>query len=106
MSVFATDDFAPAFDDFGEEISIDINLVTALVDRPQLVSGPWPGVNPYVDEPQAPMAVTVRQTDLAAIGQWPLNDPVITIDERSWRSLGKPHDDGNGLITIKLKESA
>ncbi len=105
MSVFAIDDFAPAFDDFGEEITIDISPVIVLVDRPHSVSGPWPGVNSYADEPQSPMAITVRQMDLAAIGQWPVNDPIITIDGQSWRFLGKPYDDGNGLITIKLRES-
>ena len=105
MSVFAIDDFAPAFDDFGEEITIDISQVIVLVDRPHSVSGPWPGVNSYADEPQSPMAITVRQMDLAAIGQWPLNDPEINIDKKSWRPLGKPYDDGNGLITIKLRES-
>lgn len=105
MSVFLAADFAPAFDDFGEEITIDSSPVIALVDRPDPAAGPWAGVNSYADEPEAPMAITVRESDLSSIGQWPLNDPIITIDEQSWRSLGKPYDDGSGLITIYLREA-
>lgn len=100
-----TDFFDPLFQSDGEQIIIDAVPMTALVSRSHPVSGPWPEISMVADEPAAPMVIRVHLSDLTAIGQWPLAEPVITIDQQQWSVLRFRAATRLNMVTLYLREA-
>lgn len=83
------------FEGLGQAIAVGGVSMTALVDLPLNVRGPWE------DEAVAAPMITVGYDDLADNSLWPIDDPVIVIDSVTYRAIASLLRDG--LVEIFMQ---
>jgi len=92
------DDFSFIFEDSEDNITIDGIDCDGFFCRPDPVLEPFHG-----DGAEAATFILVQRDDLEALGQWPVDAPVVVVDELTYRVV-RDHENG-GHVLLYVEEA-